>query len=338
MSDSSPDAWLETVIDSELRRIPLGAACSIGRSAENTIVRTDGQVSRRHCLVQQVGRGEYHLIDLNSANGTFVNGRRVTGPVSLEPGARIGVGGSEFVFHGPAHQAQTPANPYGATVLDISEHLITVLVADIRGYTPLSQRLGEVRISELVSTFMRESGKVLNAHGAVAQKYLGDAVMAVWQHRRDPPNASELSDVVAALAKIFDIASGLQPRFGLDEPVCLGAGINTGPACVGNLGSDAAADYTAVSDAVNLSFRLEKATKDIGCQVALGERTYGCLATEVPLADLFHAHTVTLKGYANAQEIHGCSREGLATLLDRLRQRLPADPGGVYPEAATKRY
>ena len=301
-------------------------------------MRTDGQVSRRHCLVQRVGRGEYHLIDLNSSNGTFANGRRVTGPVLLEHGARIGVGASEFVFHGPARQQQAPANPYGATVVEISEHLITVLVADIRGYTPLSQRLGEVRISELVSAFMRESGKVLSAHGAVAQKYLGDAVMAVWQHRRDPPNASELSDVVDALTKIFDIASGFQPRFGLDEPVCLGAGINTGLACVGNMGSAAAADYTAVSDAVNLSFRLEKATKDIGRQVAMGEKTYEYLAAEVPVSDLLHAHTVTLKGYENAREIHGCNREALATLLDRLRQRLPAGPGGVNPETVAQRF
>lgn len=310
--------------EAEVRRIPLPptAIVRIGRDARNTIVIESGEVSRYHAEVECGPSGAFRLKDLGSRNGTFLNQRPVTTPMALRSGDRIKIGPSEFVFTAPATLAGVPTSPQPETAsVNSEQQLITVLVADIRGFTALARDLGEVRLTRMISVFNRECGAAVAGQQAWGHKFIGDAVMALWVHGAGEPDATALLSIFSALSGILDIAASLQNRFQLDAPVTVGAGINTGWASLGNIGSNLAADYSAVSDAVNLSVRLESATRALGCDVAIGEATWRALSRSLSNQPPFTAHQAVLKGYVEPVPLYAASRSVLPDLIGSLRAR-----------------
>ncbi len=326
-----PGEYVETVTKQGVQRYPLdtAAVCRIGRGDQNAIVLADDLISRHHAMIQQTGAGEFHLIDLGSRNGTFLNGRRVTVPVILSPGDRLTVGRHEFVFHQPtgaATAARLAAMPGASTRVALDLQLVTVLVVDIRDFTGLARRIDEATLAQTIGTFIRKSGTALLEQGTWAQKYIGDAVMAVWLHGgASAPALQELLAVLDGLSKLAEIAGRLQADFSLEAPIRIGAGINSGIASIGNVGSAAFADHTALGDVVNKAFRLESATKDIPTDVALGQATYNSLIRSTPSAgDLFEQHTVRLKGYQEPVPAYALSFASLKPLLKLLRAQAGA--------------
>ncbi len=168
--------------------------------------------------------------------------------------------------------------------------------------------------------FCGKGGKALQERGAWAQKYIGDAVMAVWLHKKRSPELRELAAVFEGLSRLTAIAASLQSQFGLDSPIRLGAGINTGWASVGNVGSMASSDYTALGDVVNKAFRLESATKEISCDLALGQGTYEFLAGSAGIESLFSACTVKLKGYDEPATAYAARISSIPLVLEALKQ------------------
>jgi adenylate cyclase len=314
--------FLEAVIGGARRELALdpGTTISIGRSADNTVVLEDTQISRHHAMVQISAAGLCTLIDLSSRNGTFLNQRRVLSPTVLHPGDRFVTGSHAFVFHAPATAvpALVPDDEAGATIVELHQRTVTVLVADIRDFTGWAARLGESRLSEIVSSFLHDAGAVLDRNGSWAQKYIGDAVMAIWTHAASTATLAELKGAFRSLDAIFDLAAGLESRFGLHAPIRIGAGMNTGLASLGNMGSESASDYTALSDAVNMAFRLESATRFLGCDLALGRRTHELLANASEAAGVFTPHTVELKGYREPKPVFASAREGVRAVTARL--------------------
>ena len=144
--------------------------------------------------------------------------------------------------------------------------------------------------------------------------------MALWLHKTDAPDLREMIAVFDGLSQLTAIAAGLQRQFELNAPISIGAGINTGWAAVGNFGSIASADYTALGDVVNKAFRLESATKEILCDVALGEETYGFLAGVMHPAPIFQCRTVKLKGYGEPATAYGARLSALPAVLEALRR------------------
>ncbi len=333
VNDRCPEAYLELAIGTDTKRLPLDtdSTCRIGRGDQNTVALVDNQVSRTHALVQYIPGTGFQLTDLGSRNGTFVNNRRVVAPVTLKAGDRITVGSSEFLFQGYSQSSTPTPVQTSQTIVDFSQQLITVLVTDIRDFTGLSRKLSEMKLSEVISTFVRESATVLSDHGAWGQKYIGDAVMAIWLHRDSRPERRDFLNIFQALLGILEIAAELHPQFGLEAPIRVGAGINTGLACVGNMGSESGADYTALSDAVNLAFRIESATKEIGCDLALGEATYEALTGHIDAEGLFKRHAVKLKGYHETKPLFAAGQASLSQLVEQLQDKMPAhtQPPGV---------
>jgi adenylate cyclase len=315
-------ACLELVGGAESRSIPLegGGICHIGRGNGNTVALEDTQISRAHAMIQCDPCGSFYLTDLGSRNGTLVNGRRVNAPVILRPGDRITIGRHEFVFRGPGGAGPEPVPAdCGGTVADLSLHLLTIVVTDIRDFTGLSRRLPEARLSELMRAYFDDCGAILDRNGAWGQKYIGDGVMAIWLHRRAAPDSAELLSVFESLDALFECAAGLQERFGLDAPIRLGAGVNTGFGCVGNLGSAAASDYTALSDAVNLAFRLESASKELGCDVVLGAEAERYLRTHFEPGSRFESRLARLKGYQDLIPVYAGFRHAVTAVAQGLR-------------------
>jgi adenylate cyclase len=314
-------AYIEAEINAQVCRFPIfeGKICSIGRADKNTIVLDDDLASRNHAMLHVSGSKVY-LTDCGSRNGTLVNGRRIAVPVTLRPGDRITIGSHEFTFHQTEENAPEPAPiDMKATSFHLASMLITVLVVDIRDFTGLARRLSSDRLGEIASTLFRGAGQVLEERGAWAQKYIGDAVMAVWLHANRHADIRDFIRIFEALAKLVDIATGLQDEFGLDTPIRIGAGINTGLAAIGNFGSIASSDYTALGDVVNKAFRLESSTKEMQRDLALGESTYEALLKAAEIADFFQGSMMHLKGYDEPALVYGGELSSIDALIDVLK-------------------
>jgi len=300
-------------VESNGRRYALGEGQSwaIGRGDGCAVVIPSRSVSRLHALIQRRDAGDLALVDLGSRNGSFVNGVRVSVPVTLRHGDQLMFGDQQVAFHNPAQPelvlaAGTDTRDEPTTALN-THSLATILVVDIRDFTPLARTLPESLLSQTIGTWFLRTGQIAQQRGSWAQKYVGDAVMAVWAHPREERVGEEVRRVLEAASEIDAATAEISRTMGLPAPLRIGAGINTGPAILGG------SDYTALGDTVNAAFRLESATKGIGLGVALGERTHHELAAAV--RERFERREVELKGYDGASVAWAISFEGLRETL-----------------------
>lgn len=283
----------------------IGGTCwTFGRGDDNNFVLPDRWISRNHAMLQRVETGEFYLIDMGSRNGSFVNGRRVSVPVTLTNGDQLTFGQTELEFYAPEIDLLTDASISGvdsqeftATATLHVRRLISVLVVDIRNFTGITRQIDESVLSEVIGTWFRCAGDIIREYGSWVDKYIGDAVMAVWIHGAQKVTPEEMIRIAHALSALQKMTSQLHERYPLPFPLQIGAGLNTGYAMVGNTGTGDRPDYTALGDTVNAAFRLESTTKQIGVDIALGETTYRYLEEAGVDPTLFKQHTVTLKGF-----------------------------------------
>jgi adenylate cyclase len=233
-------------------------------------------------MLQMIGANNYYLIDLGSSNGSFVNGRRVTIPCSLKNGDLITLGETNIEFFCPeATTTPEPAEDSDAMTDTMALHrrrLITVAVVDIRNFTKLTQQIDEQLLSEVIGTWFRRAGEIIKRHDSWVDKYIGDAVMAVWIHNPSSETAQiSTQEIIKAFKAVYDLAqmsNALNQEFALPFELSVSAGMNTGYAMIGQMGSNDRPEYTALGDTVNAGFRLESATKEIEVDLALGQSTY----------------------------------------------------------------
>jgi len=148
---------------------------------------------------------------------------------------------------------------------------LTVLFSDIRGFTTISEGLEPEVLSRALNTYLDKMTAIVFAHDGVLDKYIGDAVMAIWgapmpqadHSKRACRAALDMMREVHALEAVWD-------EMGVPHFV-IGIGINTGPMVVGNLGSHLRFDYTVIGDNVNLGSRLEGQTKAYGVDIIVSE-------------------------------------------------------------------
>jgi len=293
--------------DGDGREIQLnnGNVWKIGRTEQNTVMLPDDMVSRNHAIIQQMEGGEFFLIDMGSRNGSFVNGRRVSAPVALRDGDRLSFGEARLSFHNPAQAAaaraaagvSTEAAARGETVALFKRDNVSVLVVDIRGFTVLAQKIDAELLSRLVSTWFADADRIIHHHGGMAPKHIGDAVMAIWAHGALGTEAVDILRILRAVAEIARMTGRLHETLNLAEPVRIGAGLNTGVATLGNTGGGSASDFTAIGDSVNVAFRLESASKELGTDLVLGTTTFDYLHLWPPAVTHFRTSEANLKGY-----------------------------------------
>ncbi|QEE46948.1 adenylate/guanylate cyclase domain-containing protein [Rhizobium sp. WL3] len=171
-------------------------------------------------------------------------------------------------------------NPEGLT-LGGEDRELTILFSDIRGFTALSEKLTPAELTGLLNNFLTPMTQVLLQREATIDKYIGDAVMAFWNAPldiADHPQKACLAalDMVSALERL-NRESGMALKIGI--------GLNTGMACVGNLGSDQRFSYSCIGDSVNIASRVEGMSKLYDVSVLVTEdvraRTTGLLFAEV---------------------------------------------------------
>ena len=163
-------------------------------------------------------------------------------------------------------------NPESYSMEGRNEEL-TVLFADIRNFTSLSEGMDPRELTRLMNEYLGAMTDVIRERRGTLDKYIGDAIMAFWGAPiSDPEHARHA--VLTALAMQRALA-GLADRFrarGWPE-LRIGVGVNTGLMTVGDMGSRVRKAYTVMGDAVNLASRLEGITKEYGVGIAVGETT-----------------------------------------------------------------
>ena len=255
-------------------------------------------------MIQRLEGGEFYLIDMGSRNGSFVNGRRLTAPVALRHGDCLSFGDTRLRFHHPAQAAATDPGatgtetpPRGQTIALFRQARVSVLVVDIRGFTVLAQKIEAGVLSRLLSTWFDETDRITRRYAGTATKHIGDALMAVWTHNVEFGESVEILRVLQAVDEIARMTASLHGPFGLAEPLRVGAGINTGLAALGNTGGRGASDFTAIGDSVNVAFRLESATKELGADLVLGAATFDSLRLWPKVATYFRSSETQVRGY-----------------------------------------
>jgi adenylate cyclase len=172
----------------------------------------------------------------------------------------------------PQVVAQLKRNPERLT-LSGEEKELTVLFSDIRDFTAISEQMTALQLGKLLNRYLTAMSHEILARRGTVDKFIGDAIMAVWgAPLDDAEHAAHAVETAlrmnARLQELQDLwaAEGL-PRFQI------GIGINTGMVSVGNFGSDERFDYTVVGDNVNLASRLEGLTKLYGVPIIISEST-----------------------------------------------------------------
>src|SRR5260370_15458110 len=160
---------------------------------------------------------------------------------------------------------------------------LTVLFADIAGFTGLSERLGD-RIIPLLSSYLDTMSREVSTHGGTIDKFIGDAVMAFWG--APATNADHAVDACrAALACQRALrTSGLTDDGG--RPLKVRIGGNSGRMLVGNIGSEFRLNYTVIGDAVNVASRLEGANKEYGTEIIIGDETRRLAGDHIQVREL----------------------------------------------------
>ena len=145
---------------------------------------------------------------------------------------------------------------------------VTVLFADLRGFTPFSERTRPERVVAMLNQYFGRAVPVLLANGGTVVQFVGDAVMALFNApARQPDHALRAARAALGMQAAIEAVAGREtdwPRFRV--------GVNTGPALVGNIGSDELRNFTAIGDTVNLAARLEQEVAEAG-QVVIGPTT-----------------------------------------------------------------
>ncbi|GAB4111889.1 MAG: adenylate/guanylate cyclase domain-containing protein [Acidobacteriota bacterium] len=140
----------------------------------------------------------------------------------------------------------------------------TVLFSDIAGFSKLSERITPRELATLLNDYFTKMGDIIMELEGMINKYIGDAIMAIWNAPLPSPRHAHLACKAALrMKKAVDAMAPLKMRIG----------INTGPMVAGNLGHRERMEYTVIGDSVNLASRLEGANKAFGTAVMISEST-----------------------------------------------------------------
>lgn len=165
---------------------------------------------------------------------------------------------------------------------------VTVLFSDVRGFTSMTEDSDPAALVQQLNEYLERMVDAVFAENGTLDKFIGDAVMAVWGNLNVRPPEEEaraaVRSAIAMLAALDKLNEGWKSR-GLD-PFAIGIGIHHGDAIVGNIGSDEKMEPTVIGDTVNLASRLESLTKYYGCCLLLSGETAAFAAGVLPLRAL----------------------------------------------------
>ncbi len=199
---------------------------------------------------------------------------------------------------------------------DQVERKMTILFSDIRDFTPLSESMTPAENFEFINSYLSQMEPVISRHRGIIDKYIGDAIMALFAHGAD----DAVNGAISMLETLEHYNAGRQ-RAGY-TPIQIGIGLNTGVVMIGTVGGMNRMDSTVIGDAVNLTARLEEATKTYHAPLIISQNTLYDLA-DPKKYDIRFLDRIRVKGKSqplsiyevfdnNREELRNSKRESLA--------------------------
>ena len=192
---------------------------------------------------------------------------------------------------------------------------LTILFADVRGFTAISEQLSPEALREYINDYLTEMSVIIRErHKGTLDKYIGDAIMAFWG--APTPDPKHARNAVLAALNMQKACVALNERFAARgwPKLGIGVGVNTGTVRVGDMGSKVRSAYTAMGDAVNVASRLEGRTKHYGVGILVGE------ATRKQVEDVAFREVDRIKVKGKDEAITVYEPLGLAAALDNAFQ------------------
>ncbi len=228
----------------------------------------------------------------------------------------------------------------------------TIFFSDIRSFTAISEKLEPNEVIEFLNDYMTRMVACVKDTNGTVDKFIGDAVMAVWGASTTEGSAEldALNGIRASLMMRSALIEFNVGRGGDKKPIIkIGCGLNTGPVVAGQMGSLERMEYTVIGDAVNFASRTETLTKPFGADILITEDTYALVKEHVIVEKM---PSVRVKGkeepvkiYAvvnmpNVTDIKGAGKDGPKTMADvRKMLDIPTpDFDNVDPDAEEKKY
>ena len=196
----------------------------------------------------------------------------------------------------PAIVDSLPADP-AQLKLGGQRRVISALFADIRGFTHFSEQHDAVELVEILNQYLGLAAEKILAEGGTLDKFLGDAVMGIFNAPLDQPD-HHLRAARAAVAirdAIETHVLTLPPEFRLNY----GIGLNSGEAVVGNVGTAQRLDYTAIGDSINYAKRLQENAR--GGQILLSQTTYDQIKDQIVATEL---EPLPVKGRSTPEKVY----------------------------------
>ena len=219
-----------------------------------------------------------------------------------------------------------------------------VFFSDIRRFTAISEKMEPEEVVEFLNEYMTRMVGCVNETFGVVDKFIGDAIMAIWGTPVSRGNDTE-NAVNAALLMRKELLEFNRDRGGDKRPIIqIGCGINTGPVLAGQIGSNDRMEYTVIGDTVNLASRIEALNKPFGTDILISEDSYELVK------DLYRMEPmqkIKVKGKEGSQQIYAVlghiDDPEAPKNVDELRKMLGIEmtekkPEGEYLEEAEKKY
>jgi adenylate cyclase len=210
---------------------------------------------------------------------------------------------SNFQRYFAPNLAEQIANQQGAVQLGGSKRPVFIFFSDIRGFTPMSEKMNPDEIATLLTEYFTEMVEIIFEHGGTLDKFIGDAIMAIWG--APIPHEDDADRAMRAAIDMQTVLAELNKKWTSEgrQEVHIGIGINFGDVFAGNIGSERRLEYTVIGDAVNTASRL--CSKAGPGEILISEPFYKALKKPPKVEAL---EPIQLKGKAQAVPVYRLKR------------------------------
>ena len=278
-----------TANDAALKILKLGSDAVVGRLAEELFRGSNAWVVESLSRVAAKAQSDVSLdASLLASDGRAVSVNMTVEPLTGPNGMKIG---SMLVFEDITDEARLKATMRRYMSKEVADQLVasgdaalegklqtvSILFSDIRNFTGLSEALGARETVSLLNEYFADMVEVVSRYGGILDKYIGDAIMALFGAPfKGPDDADHALCVANEMLMALGSLNARRNARG-QAPIAIGVGIATGDVIAGNIGSPTRVDYTVIGDSVNLASRLEGANKFYHTRILLDATTKAAL-------------------------------------------------------------